>query len=637
MVKRALLIIATVCAFFVGFSVPADAWPGVEDRERWHGYFKDREDTYGDAVFIDGFPAWVNDADSFIHFMRCKLNRGVPSPSRCNPGGTDQDRIGASFIIDTMISDNAPVSYVRSLPPNGAQVNDWEARIRARAGRAASNGLPLISWNQAARYEVNSYYQDDVGGAPRGDVAFFYEEGISPSIIFRSNAGNPIYVIRRECANPVGTLLPLPQAINYNATPHAASTVPQAQQGDTVRFNYSISNVGTATNPINCSVVRANRPAGYTPLPQQDANRPGSVPWPSCPVTVGANSTRSVGFEDVPIGNQAPGTKICRSLVINPKSVAGGPRASAEACVTIAKAPLAHFLGNDVWAGGNFADINAACSGASKIQTIARQLPDGSVAGSVGEYSAFALGNILAFGSGSKPLVNPASPIGKQMSFANTGANPGNFGASNHCVNDFLARFSNVPVSGLPASIDVDGRGSGVWRINGNHSFRGNLANGKRQVYIVQNGIVTVDNDIRYSNNYNGLGDIPSLVIISMCTTPATCGNVAATQGHIRVNNNVGQMDGLYIAKNTFNTCANVGDPLTVSSCNLRLTVNGGVIARNILLRRTAGADGASPTARKQPAEVFNFTNEMYLSSALQQASRATVETVNVRELPPRF
>lgn len=713
MIKKFFLALAIVSAFMVGYGVAAKAWPGVPDRARWHGYFKDQLQKWGDDVWVNGIPPWINDANSFIAFTEAKLSAGPDT----------QDGVGAAFIIQIMLG------LDRSLPPTPDQIKTWEDNVRY----ADINGW--ILWNQWATFTVNSFYQP----GPIDD-AFYYETNTSNTIIFTDGAGNWLNSIRRECANPVGTPNPIPQAPHYaisgrttvsqptaipgqavtfssflnNSGPDFASNInwhthintnvgpiaqqgtnsfgpgeidvadelftippdapfwttycrmihfspsvngsgsvegapacvqvvpqyslqpiatpstPTAQQNDTITFTYTVNNSGpTISENVNCYVVGNIRPAGYTPLPQQDTDRtsdPGYVPpSPNCPAVFPIGLT-IVATESVNVGNLAPGQQICRSLVVNPRDQNGGPRASAEACVVIAKTPYAHFMGNDVWAGGGFdGPGNPPCNATSKIQTVApHQLSDGTVAGSLTEYGAFALGAITNFGSASKALFPPA---GTALTFSNLDNNNlGNFGAPTHCINNYISTYDPTPVDSppLPGAVDVGSQGNGTWHLSGDRSFSGTLpAGGTQQIYLVD-GSVTISDDLKYPASYSSINDVPSLVIIA--------------KGGINVMGNVAQMDGVFVTTGVFHTCDQHIGTLTVSTCNNQLVINGAVITNQLNLRRTYGADGNDDTARKQPAERFNFNAEVYLRNVLNGVnSGVTLQTIDQKDLPPRY
>lgn len=414
---------------------------------------------------------------------------------------------------------------------------------------------------------------------------------------------------------------------DFNLIPTVLPSTGSAQQNDTISFTYSVHNDGpTPSTTTTCKVVGNAHAPGYTPLPQQDVDRTSdagySAPATNCPRNFLEGSDTQVATETVSVGNAAPGSRICRSLVVNPKDETGGFRASAEGCVVVAKTPYVHFQGNDVWAGGGFSAVNPACNTASKITTAAHALQDGTVAGGGVEYAAFALGKITNFGSAGHAIINPAAPLGKMLTFSNTNSsNLGFYGAPQHCINDYITTYSGTPITTKPATIDVN-QASGTYQINGAHTFHGNVPNGSSQIWLV-NGDVTIDGDIKYSDSYSGVADIPSLVII--------------TTGKILVQDNVKQMDGLFVSRGTFNSCSNAPATLSVSTCNNQLVVNGSVITGALVLQRTFGADGSDDGSRKVPAEVFNFSPEMYLKSALNGDNASTLKTVDTKDLPPRY
>ncbi len=713
MVKRILLLAAIASALLTGYAASAKAQFPVYGRQEFHGYFKNVQDDWGADVWNGGIPVSVNTATEFINFVKAKLAFG--------PG--TQNGVGAAFIIQTMIGS------ARNLPPTAGQIANWEARVRY----AESKGW--IRWNVLISYQLNSYYQGTAAGSNPVDDAFF-NDGVTrvDRAIQFMNGPSIAYELRYACANPVGTLGPLAEPIDFditgrsivsdatvvpgqtfifehflrnngpdnapgiryavydlsgtrqgsggpltlgvreynvfnqnftvpnnalpgtqycqfiqftpatdsggtrngpwacatvvaqfNLTPSVTASATSAQQNDSITFTYRVNNSGpTPSTAVACKVVATNQPPGYVPLPQQDVDRnPDSGFATGCP-RVFLNGATTLTTETVSVGNLSPGSKICRSLVVNPKNQSGGPRASAESCVVIAKTPYVHFLGNDVWAGGGFAVVNPACNTASKIATSSRTLQDGTVAGSVVEYGAFALGKITNFGSGSKGLVNPAAPQGKMLTFSNIDStNLGNYGAPQHCINDYVAQYQSSPALGA-GTFDVGSRPNGNWHITGNATFHGTMPLGSQQVYMVT-GDVTIDNTgIQYPGTYTKFDDIPSLVIIAT--------------GNINIQSSVTQMDGLYVARGTMSTCSNAPPGnLSVSTCNAQLTVNGAVIVGNLSLLRTFGADGATDVTRKQPAEVINFNPEMYLRSALSSSNSTTLRVVDEKDLPPRY
>lgn len=715
--KRLLLSVLAAISFLVGYAGVAEAWP-VYGRSEHHGYFRNIYDNWGDSVWLEGIPTSVNSATEFINYTKWRLN-----------SGNAQQRVGASFIIQTMIGS------ARNNPATAAQVAEWEDRVRYAEAKG------LVQWNVNVSYRLNSYYQGLGSGSNPVDDAFYEHSDTrtASAIRFRNESGAVVYQLRHECANPVGVISPVQDPPRYtitgrttvtdttlfpgqsvtfrhylrNSGPSSATigwttrdgntngaitsgsnglasgsevnvntqtfTVPlnaafgtqycryisfapsvnglgsgqgaevcatvvpdfeavptivppatTAQQGETITFTYRVQITGnTRSTNMACQVAGHNPGPGYTSLPAQDADRnPKVSPQPSlsCNQEFAVGGPYTVGSESVNVGNAAPGSRICRSFVINPRNEGGGYRSSAEICVVIAKSPYVHFMGNDVWAGGGFAAVNPSCSTSSKIQTVARTLGDGSVAGSASEYGAFALGRILTFGSANKALINPTAVAGKALTFSNVDNNNlGNYGAPQHCINDYVAKYDKATNDSAAADIDVSGQANGtVLNLSGPRTFRGDMPAGSQQVYLVE-GDVTIAANMRYPANYNGIGEIPSLIIIAT--------------GNITVNRDVEQMDGLFVTRGNFFTCdVPVATTLSVNApCEKQLTVNGAVIAGRLQLLRTFGAQGNNDSERKRPAEVFNFNSEMYLRSALSGTNANVLRTVDQRDLPPRF
>jgi hypothetical protein len=426
----------------------------------------------------------------------------------------------------------------------------------------------------------------------------------------------------------------------YDLTPTVGGPA-TAQQNDTITFTYDIGRTGpTRSRMTNCHIHGMIYPANsnHVPIPQEDVDfrisYPGYVQPPvDCPRVFDNGITR-VATETVNVGNLAPGQQICRSLVVDPRNQFSGSRSSAERCVVIAKTPYAHFFGNDVWAGGAFAGdpANPSCSTQqgmqpAQIQTVTPHQLQTGVAGSLSEYGAFAQGLITGFGTASQAL-------GTWLTFSNMNndGSLGNFNQPGHCINNYISKYQNIPVDlgmSLPGAIDVGARGSGTWHLTGYQDFKGIVPAGAKQVYLVD-GPVDITGNITYKTGdisrpptYDNVDDIPSIVIIST--------------GGINVIGSVRQIDGTYATSGTFHTCDNHIDTLTINICNSKLVVNGAVIANRLNLRRTSGADGNDDTARKQPAELFNFNPELYLRNALNGNTSGVIKVMEQKDLPPRY
>lgn len=397
--------------------------------------------------------------------------------------------------------------------------------------------------------------------------------------------------------------------------------------GDTATFTPTIS-ATTNTSPVtvNCSIARTLYPPSGSPSNLGAQPCVDSTGNPNIVIGTGASvnlrPNQYTAPDNIPIG-----ARVCDVITItNPSSPSYYTNYPADqtatACVTIAKSPYVHFIG-DVWAGGGFAAVTPSCDNAAAIATVnrGRAISDGTTPGSGATHAAFALGRITGFGSGGVGLVI-TSGAGKSWTFSNNDeSNLGFFGGPAHCINDYVDTYQSAPLM-PPGVINISGGESGQWRINGNASFQGPMTQGAKKVYLVY-GDVTITDNITYVGAYTSVGQLPSIVIIAT--------------GNIYVNANVTQIDGIFIARGTFYSCYPKAEPATLATCNNKLTVNGSVSATQLDLFRTAGAEAGSPIQQKEAAEVFNLSPEVFLNNALNTTSNMTITTNDVRELPPRF
>lgn len=758
--KRLLLAIGLVVAFYAGYGAAVKAYPagGVYGRAEYHGYFTNANDSHGSAVlpqycsgryyyyngddYCNAIPQDVNSASDLISFIEGILANTGP--------GTTRARTGAMFIVQTMIG------TARNRPPNGPQMAAWRNIVTqyGNAGRIQWD-VRSITWN------MNTYFQGTDADPVPSDVAFFDAIRNDSTIVFRNSSGGVAYALRRACGNPVGqntiswlreldnftitgrtvpssptvkpgqsvtfrhyvrnngptstgstniwwvaqsmpsgttvagaansgtyaagqeknvnnhvVNVPLTAVVgsticervgwdpvnsagtrngrgaqacvtvipDFNLTPSVEVNRSTAGEGDSIQFTYKVvSNGVTPSTSVDCKPVGNTRPPGYTPLPQQDVDRTSDAgyvpPTDNCPRVFQPGILTDVATETVTLGAIPAGSRVCRSLVVTPKNETGGPRASAETCVLVAKTPYVHFNGNDVFAGGGFAAITPTCDIRANITTVGRTLADSSTAGSVGEYGVLALGRVTSFGSSSKVLVGAGTlgAVSRSLTFANSEPNVnllGYYGQAQHCINDYTAQFGSLPAIG-GGTFNVGTRGTGQWRVTGNASFSGAMPGpvagvGQQQVYYVQ-GNATITGSLTYPATYASTNAIPSLIIIAT--------------GNIYVAPTVTQMDGIFIARGNgaangvFYTCWPRTEPASISNpCNAsQLVVNGSVVAGRIDLFRSFGATGSTPAQRKDPAERFQFSPEMYIRNAITTTGRTTIQTTNVLELPPRF
>ena len=344
-----------------------------------------------------------------------------------------------------------------------------------------------------------------------------------------------------------------------------------------------------------------------------------------------------------------PGGTICISYTVSPEqgqitsngSPIGGTGSvdSDSTCVNLVDKPYAHFFGLDVSAGGNFANGDDKCFGASPtLGGIATSFKAAGppARGSAVQYGALALGPVGGFGSASLRTSMPFSQNG--LTFANSGTF-GNLGTK-HCVPDY---FSTKPASLVKSATDVNlapfnsshstptvsqtwyGRSPGT-NIKGFGGSGGGIAKNNRiAIYITGNAYI--DQDIVFKNTaWASRDEVPSFYLVAT--------------GNIYISPDVTQLDGVYIAKGTIYTCAKntftrYDGVELVANCSNQLIVNGAFIAQQVNLYRTFGSlrnslGGESPltlggvctintrlAGRSNnydcAAEVFNFSPATFL------------------------
>jgi hypothetical protein len=273
-----------------------------------------------------------------------------------------------------------------------------------------------------------------------------------------------------------------------------------------------------------------------------------------------------------------------------------------ETCVVILENPYLEVYGADVWAGAVFspmADNPTACGAlpASDKKIVSVRRDD---RGSFTEFAAFATGSIINFGSAGMPGFVDLD----DLTFGNIDTPPGNFSEEARCVPDYYSLLLDSDYTSTVGSFG-SGRLVGV---------------GDKTIYVLD-GDVTIGGNITYAN-YNVLG--PSQIPFFMLVTT----------GDINIESNVTELNGLYVSiGGTINTCSDVSGNLTASDCNSRLDINGAFIAGNVNFRRTHGG-----LLRGDPAEVFNFSPEMYLGApSIVNQFIGDFEVDQFKDLPPVY
>lgn len=302
----------------------------------------------------------------------------------------------------------------------------------------------------------------------------------------------------------------------------------------------------------------------------------------------------------------ALGDTVCRMVAVRsfdyPNMDTTWRRVSYPACVKIAKKPLVTIWGNDLRTGSAYTttlNANAGASGAVLTSST------GTV-GSWVEYGIIAPGSVGALASGSglnRPGASSSQLDWSKLTFANTGSEMGKYGVA--------TTVGSLP--DLPRYF-TDLHPVGVTMLSGDHTFHTFAAG----VYYVD-GNVTIGQNIRIPNATLGnASEISQMVIMAA--------------GNISIAENVSQVDAWLVAPQHFvNTCAgHVSDSLTTRDCDRQLVVNGPIVAKQLLLRRTAG-DSTTP------AETINLRSDAYVWARQLSERSGSWVTRTVTELPPRY
>lgn len=339
----------------------------------------------------------------------------------------------------------------------------------------------------------------------------------------------------------------------------------------------------------------------------------------------------------------AIGTKVCYVLMIAKPTEQNSPtnRHSRAACVVIGKRPTVQIWGGDLTVGGVMpGDPEEPSAVAAKIQTglTIKGDPINRVFGSWVEYGVFAPGPILGLGSaaglesGYLGTVTNQQGLWSRLTFANENEEYGAFSEARVMPNVGGALLAHQ----TPTIIEGDTFTSGAVESGVYEKSDGNLTvdesilgKGKAVTVHVPNGTVTISGNLTYTDEtMTTIAEIPRLVIIAR---------------NINIASNATNVDAWLIARNSqtstgggvINTCSDSPDALTIHECNLQLRINGAVMARYLVLKRTAGA--GTGEASDQPAEIINLRADAYLSSLARRTDRAVPRTSYSVELPPRF
>jgi|GEM_PF-1504809 len=399
-----------------------------------------------------------------------------------------------------------------------------------------------------------------------------------------------------------------------------------AQVGDQIQFKYTVANnsPGTTSGSTNCTIYSNEYTGSHSPPTPADT---GTVNGPQttlmqaqCSTVIGPNGTVSI-TETVPVAGSDGGKTICRSLYVNPTSLSGGT-GSDEACVAVTLNPYFQVVGGDIAAGITFGA--GSCTGGTANIESWNQNTSPNYFGGGSTLGALATGTITNFVSGMGLAGGAGSQSGHGLSFANSGAGVsasppsygGSFGTSGMpCVDDYYGTKATSgpdtiggPITSLSGGNHIVTPSGGTVQIgNGAHSPI-TVAPGTTTTLYVQ-GNVYISSNIIYANY--SLGTVPRFNLY--------------VQGNIYIDPNVTELHGVYIAQKS--SSGSYGDIVTCAAsptdtsepyatCAKQLQVVGAMAAEGGMhLTRTYGNLQAAPGAPAAPAEIFQYSPELWLNA----------------------
>ncbi len=460
--------------------------------------------------------------------------------------------------------------------------------------------------------------------------------------------------------------------LNFTSAASACST------GSSTPYCNSINNCSVILNMIGgrgtCNSVPSG---GRGTCGSNPSSSPGTGNNTFIP---GVNNTwysppRCQTIEDLPLG-----TRVCSLLVLNRPTGSASivNRGSSAECVTIGKTPLLQVHGGDIRVGKRFATDTSVISAIPGIYTSSFKVagsaqPNGRTYGSWVEYGALAPGpikriaSLSGYAGDNGGYDSPITPAGcdqgiNKLTFSNTAADEsgnasthdpgcGYFAENQSLIPDIISTVSvRQPIDPsrytLPLKFD-SGSIAGVYRndttgatieISGGTS---EITKGKTYYVYVPNGTVFIKDNIELANDtYGNISELPQLVIIAQS---------------IKIKDTVNRVDAWLVApgardnEGVVNTCVNdTGNTpkLTADVCDRPLTINGPVMARELLLWRTK-VDKSDPACRIEvatdcknvgdPAEIINLPASTTLWAQGNGTNPSRAQTGYTVELPPYY
>ena len=530
----------------------------------------------------------------------------------------------------------------------------------SREGAEGGTGIPPVR-NRAGRGASTVL---DIDPSTPDGAKFCYTTSVSPI-----NKSGGEATSEKACATVVSSPYNLVPSVSLDKKSPAEPGEPidisfNVENRDSVDDSASVDwqtygikvNPGVAVAPIISGDLRTNSSAeAMTDALGGDANAElFDVDKHKNTQTFAPNATTKVAGETFQVPNSTPiGTKYCFVTWVTKPTHTPQPenKYSLATCINVGKKSRVNVYGGDMIVGRKFSgDVVAPSLLNSSIQTSLTSRTDlNRTFGSWTEYDAYAPGEINGFATASGLQGGAATSRQEdwsKLTFVNTAGKFGTFtGSSTIGAIPDTARslVKNLPVARTlentesSLSINESSPAGQYIKPTGNLTLNASqLGSGKTVSVYVPNGTLTINGNIAYPNSpMNSLDLLSQMVVIAK---------------NITINESVTSIDAWLVARQldpggsdeegedaskvgTVKTC-NIEGKLTINTCNRPLSINGPVMANQLLLRRTGGEVTATEA---QPAEVFNLRADTYLWIYNQSKESSRAVTTYVRELPVRF
>ena len=303
-------------------------------------------------------------------------------------------------------------------------------------------------------------------------------------------------------------------------------------------------------------------------------------------------------------------------------------------CLIAGKKPKVNVLGGDLYVGRAITGVTPTSSGRVITSTTRNAL---GLFGSWGEYGVVARGPVEVMSSGSG-YVNGVADHLDLLTFTNQGNVAATCGSSLGCYSqagslpNVASRFTISPDTPVLGSGSLSAVGQGIYTASGTLTI--DTSTIQRNKWIVINAptaSVVISGDITYEGgSFTSLEEIPQLIIIA--------NTITINQGVRTVDSWLvapGTVSGSTVSGGVIRTCEVAPSSISASVCATPLTINGPIIANQLMMLRTGGSE---PNERAgDPAEVFNLRPDAYAWARNKTEALGALTTTYMVELPPRY